>query len=90
METQRGIKMVKDVVKTKSIDLAVTELGVMINIPENTEVQINESGLKKEYFTQSVEVLIGIGKDNTASLIMDIEAFKALKNGELLTFTTCR
>lgn len=90
MKTQEEKRMTKDVGITNYIPHSKTDLGIEITIPKNATVEINESGLKKEFYVETVELLIGIGKNNTASLIMDIEAFEALKNGELLTFSTCR
>jgi len=62
------------------------KLGREIKISPKTLVSINNPGYKKEYFTHTVEVIIGIGKNNTASILMDIDTWEALKNGdEILT-----
>ena len=85
MKTQKQCRMTKDVVKTTYIPLEQTKLAVDIFIPKNSHVEINHKGAKKEFMCDSVEILIGIGKDNTAYLTMDIEAFKALQIGTLIT-----
>ena len=65
-------------------------LGEEIKISPKSKVNINKPGYKVEYFTPTVEVLIGIGKDNTATLIMDEDAWKALKAGEPIDITTLK
>ena len=85
MKTQEQCRMTKDVVKTTYIPNKQTALSVDILIPKNTNVEINYAGSKKEFMCDSVEILIGIGKDYTAYLTMDIEAFEALQIGELIT-----
>lgn len=79
--------MDKDVSSTEYTPLQIANFTVNMAIPNNAVVHINKPGLIKEFFVESVEVTIGIGKDHTASLIMDIEAFAALKKGEPVHFT---
>ena len=63
-------------------------LGKGITIPMTAILIENKSGMKREYAVDTVEVLIGIGKDHTASLIMDSEALKALQAGEEINIET--
>lgn len=79
--------MDKDVSSTECDLIKIDNFTVNMAIPNNAVVHVNKPGLIKEFFVESVEVTIGIGKDHTASLIMDIEAFAALKKGEPVHFT---
>lgn len=54
------------------------KLGRDINIPKNAEVLENPMGFKVQYAVETIEVLIGIGKSHTASLIMSKEAWVEL------------
>lgn len=65
-------------------------LGMPIKISPKSRVSINKAGLKVEYFVETISVLIGIGKDHTAELIMDKDAWEALNNGEQLHITTMK
>jgi len=65
-------------------------LGREIKISPKTNINVNKAGYKTEYFVPTVEVLIGIGKDHAATLIMDIEAWEALKSGEEIIITTTK
>lgn len=58
------------------------KLGRSIYIGSKTKVDVCNPGRKVEYFTDTVSVLFGIGNDNTAELIMSIEAWEALVNNE--------
>ena len=64
------------------------KLGKRIEIGANSKVTMNKPGLKVEFFTPTIDVLIGIGKDNVANLIMDEDAWKALNKGEELNIDT--
>jgi len=57
-------------------------LGRELKISDNSLVTENSSGYNIEYCVDTIEVLIGIGKDHTASLIMDKEAWEVFKSGE--------
>lgn len=59
-------------------------LGKKINIPANAEMTVNKAGHTTTWYVDNVEILIGIGKDHTATLIMDRDAHKALMAGEKL------
>lgn len=65
-------------------------LGKEIKITPKSHITINKPGFKTEFFVETVSVLIGIGKDNTADLIMSREAWEALKNGEEINITTLK
>ena len=58
------------------------ELGKKIIIPAKTGVSKNSAGFKQEWFVETISIIIGIGKDHTAELIMDLEAWEALKSGQ--------
>jgi hypothetical protein len=68
--------------KGKGQKLKRLKLGREIKISPRSEAVIIPDGKKVDYFDDTVEVLIGIGKHHTASLIMDIDAFHALNAGE--------
>ena len=57
-------------------------LGKEIKISPKANITVNKAGFKTEFFVETVSVLIGIGNDNTAELIMCKEAWEALNNGE--------
>ncbi len=57
-------------------------LGKAINIPANAEMTINKAGNSTKWYVDNIEILIGIGKDHTATLIMDKDSHAALINGE--------
>jgi hypothetical protein len=66
------------------------KLGKRVEIGANTKVTINKPGMKVEFFTPTIDVLIGIGKDHVANLIMDTDAWEALKSGEELSIDTLK
>ena len=68
--------------------LHFTQLGREIKISPKANVTINKKGFKTEFFTETVNVSIGIGNDHTADLIMTVDAWKALKAGEPINITT--
>src|SRR5690606_2581004 len=55
-------------------------LGREIKISPKSKVSINSPGYKVEFFVETVDVLIGIGNDHTAHLVMEVEAWKALQH----------
>lgn len=57
-------------------------LGKEIRISPKANVSVNRPGFKTEFFVESVNIVIGIGNDHTADVIMDIDAWKALKEGQ--------
>lgn len=62
--------------------------GKEIKISPKANTTILKEGYKKEFFVESVNVLIGIGKDHTAELIMSKDAWEALNNGEPVNIST--
>ena len=65
-------------------------LGKGIKISPKANVSVNEPGFKMEFFVPTVNVLIGIGKDWTADVVMTEDAWKALKGGEEINITTTK
>lgn len=63
-------------------------LGREIVISPKANISVNSPGCKMEFFVETVSVLIGIGKDHTADLIMSKKAWEALKSGEKIDITT--
>jgi hypothetical protein len=63
-------------------------LGRRIEFGAKSHVYINKPGMKVEWFTPTVDCLIGIGKNHVANLIMDVDAWEALKKGEDINITT--
>lgn len=63
-------------------------LGKEIKISPKANITVNTPGYKVRYYVETVEVLIGIGKDHTASLVMTLDAWKALNAGEEIHITT--
>lgn len=74
--------------KTTSEIKEFSSLGKEIKISPKAKINVNREGYKTEYFVETIEVLIGIGKDHTATLIMSIEAYEALNSGEPIHITT--
>ena len=65
-----------------------SRLGKELRITPKAHILVMEPGFKVEYGVGIIEVLIGIGKDHTASLLMDIDAWEAFKRGEKVNITT--
>ena len=65
-------------------------LGRELKVSPKSHVTINKPGYKQEMFTESVTLLIGIGKDHTADIVMSKEAWEAFKAGEELEITTLK
>lgn len=80
--------------KIKSLETSQIEnfsgLGGEIKISPKSNVNINKAGYKKEFFVKTISICIGIGKDNTADLIMDFSAWKALMEGQKVHITTTK
>lgn len=74
----------------KSKPLNYGTLGKRIQISPKAMVSLNGPGYQMTQYTPSVEVLIGIGKDHVAHLIMDQEAWEALKAGEEVNIDTLK
>jgi len=65
-------------------------LGKEVRISPKACVTVNKPGFKTEFYTETISINIGIGKDHTADLIMTVDAWKALKNGEEVNITTTK
>lgn len=63
-------------------------LGRRIEFGAKSKVSINKPGMEVKFFTKTVDVLIGIGKDHVAYLIMDADAWDALKKGQKINIDT--
>lgn len=63
-------------------------LGKRIEIGARTKVSVNKSGAEIKFNVPTVDVVIGIGNNHVALLIMDVEAWKALKADEKIDITT--
>ena len=75
--------MISQKIKTgKARKVNKSILGRDLIFKSNSVVFMNGEGYSIEYFEETIEIIIGIGKDNTASLIMCVSAWEALKNGE--------
>lgn len=65
-------------------------LGKEIKISPKSMVRVNNPGAYMEFFVPTIEVLISIGKDETARLIMPESAWEALKNGSDVSILTLK
>ena len=63
-------------------------LGKEIRISPKANITVNKAGFKSEFYVETVNVLIGIGKNHSANLIMSKEAWEALNKGEKIEITT--
>ncbi len=58
-----------------------TRLGKEIKISPKANITVNKVGFKTEFFCETVQIIIGIGKNHTASLIMSKDSWEALNTG---------
>jgi hypothetical protein len=78
----------KEKQKTKKSDFPkVSALGRELKISPKSLVTFN-STRKTEFLSPTVSVIVGIGKDEYAELIMSVDAWKALKNGASVDIET--
>lgn len=63
-------------------------LGREIRISPKANVTINAPGFKTEFYVRTINIVIGIGRDHTADVIMTEDAWKALLDGEKISITT--
>lgn len=63
-------------------------LGKRIELGARSHITKNKSGAKYEFFSPTIELLIGIGNDSVARLIMDEDAWKDLKKGRKINITS--
>lgn len=64
------------------------ELGIEIKIPANTHICKNKEGYETKYFVPTISAVIGIGKNETAELIIKEQGWKDLLNGAEVSITT--
>lgn len=67
-----------------------SRLGREVKISPKANTTIHEAGYKHEIFVESVSVVIGIGNDHIADLVMTVDAWKALKAGAEINVTTTK
>lgn len=67
-----------------------SSLGKEIKISPKSHVYVCEPGLEIKYESESVHLLIGIGKDHVANLIMSLDAWNALKGGDEIKIDTLK
>jgi len=79
---------IKSITKTNTISHG--SLGKEIKISPKSHVYFNKAGAEFKFVEESVEVLIGIGSDNTARLIMGKSDWESLKNGEEISIDTIK
>ena len=68
----------------------IEPLGREIKISPKSAATVNEAGHELKFLVPTVSVLIGIGKDETADLVMTEDAWNALNNGEKLNISTVK
>lgn len=68
--------------------LGTFRFGKEVKVSPKANACFNKEGYKAEYFTETVSVCIGIGKDHTAELIMTKAAWNALNDGAVVFTTT--
>lgn len=68
--------------------IGATKLGRELKISPKSNVTINKPGYRIEFFETTVEVIIGIGKDHSAALIMCLDDFEAFRAGAELSIDT--
>jgi hypothetical protein len=64
--------------------------GRELKISPKSDAILNKPGFKSEYNEETVSVLIGIGKDHVAELIMTRSAWEAFVSGEKVDITTVK
>ena len=63
-------------------------LGKEVRVSPKSHISINKPGFKTEFFVETVSVVIGIGNDHSADLIMSKSAWEALNSGEEVSVIT--
>jgi len=86
--------MLEEKAKTTSVNPKVNKavqvfgLGRELKISPKSVVHRMAPGYKSENYTETVQVLIGVGPDNTASLTMDVECWEAFVGGAEIKIST--
>lgn len=68
----------------------ISSLGKEIKISPKSHCTVNKPGFKTEFYVETVNVCIGIGADHTADLIMTVDAWEALNEGQPVNITTAK
>jgi len=63
------------------------KLGRRLEIGALSKADVCNPGRKIEYMTETISVLIGIGNDNSAELIMSRESWEAFIQGEQVSIS---
>jgi len=63
-------------------------LGRELRISPKANICVNKPGYKTEFYVDTVSVMIGIGKDHVADLIMSKDAWVALNEGAEISIET--
>ncbi len=63
-------------------------LGRRIELGSKSHISKNKPGMEVKFFTPTIQVILGIGKDHVGYLIMDEDAWLALKKGEKIHVDT--
>ena len=61
-----------------------------LRISPKANACLNKSGFKMEFYVDTVSVLIGIGNNHTADLVMTKEAWDAFTSGEEIQIDTVK
>lgn len=92
MANKAAKQKIKQPQPVRSISHSIPEnhgiLGCELRLGKKSHVYVNKPGRRIEYFVPTVEVLIGIGNDHTAILLMDTDAWKALGEGKKVNIDT--
>lgn len=65
-------------------------LGKRLEIGANAKVTVNKPGAGVKFHVPSIDILIGIGKDNVANLVMTVDDWEALKKGAEINIDTLK
>lgn len=65
-------------------------LGKEIRLSPKAHVSLNKPGYGIDFFAPTVDMVIGIGKDHVAYLVMPEDAWKALNKGEEVNVTSLK
>lgn len=65
-------------------------LGKEIKLSPKAYVSVNKPGFGMTFYTETVDMVIGIGKGHVAYLVMPEDAWKALNKGQELNVTSLK
>ena len=66
----------------------VAKLGKEIKISPKSGCTVNKPGFAVTFYVPTVTLVIGIGNDHTADLIMTLEAWQVLNHGAAISIDT--